>query len=73
LAHIRIPILIATAAEEQLVDNASHDRVAAELPDATHIVIAGAKHEILMERDDMRAQFWAAFDELTERVVPAHA
>ncbi len=73
LAHLRIPILIATAAEEQLVDNASHDRVAAELPDATHIVIAGAKHEILMERDDIRAQFWAAFDALTERVVPAHA
>ena len=24
LAHIRIPVLVATAAEEQLVDNASH-------------------------------------------------
>jgi lysophospholipase len=71
LAHLRIPILIATAGEEQLVDNATHDAVLHELPDATHITIEGAKHEILMETDPIRAQFWAAFDQLTERVVPA--
>lgn len=73
LANIRIPILVATAAEEQLVDNASHDAVMAGLPDAAHITIAGAKHEILMEVDPIRAQFWDAFDALTARVVPAHA
>lgn len=73
LAHVRIPILVATAADEQLIDNASHDEVIHNLPDATHIIIAGAKHELLMERDDKRAEFWAAFDQLTERVVPAHA
>lgn len=73
LAHVRIPILVATASEEQLVDNKSHLTVVEQLPDATHIIIAGAKHEILMERDEFRAQFWAAFDELTARVVPAHA
>jgi alpha-beta hydrolase superfamily lysophospholipase len=28
----------------------------------SHLVIAGAKHEILQERDRHRAQFWAAFD-----------
>jgi lysophospholipase len=72
LAHIRIPILAATAGEEQLVDNAKQGEVAAQLPDAHHIIIDGAKHEILMEADPFRAQFWAAFDELTERVVPAH-
>jgi len=73
LASIRIPILVATAAEEQLVDNESHDAVIAALPDATHITIAGAKHEILMEVDPIRAQFWDAFDALTARVMPAHA
>jgi len=70
LAHIRIPMLVATASEEQLVDNASHAAVAEQLADARHITIAGAKHEILMETDDLRAQFWAAFDELAERVAP---
>jgi lysophospholipase len=72
-AHVRIPILIATAGEEQLVDNASHEAVAAQLPNATHITVQGAKHEILMERDELRAQFWAAFDELTQRVAPVPA
>jgi lysophospholipase len=71
LAHIRIPILVATAAEEQLVDNAAHDAVVHDLPDARHITIAGAKHEILMETDAIRAQFWDAFDQLADRVVPA--
>lgn len=71
VAHVRIPILIASAGEEQLVDNASHDLVAHELPDARHITIEGAKHEILMETDAIRKQFWDAFDQLVERVVPA--
>jgi lysophospholipase len=71
LAHIRIPILVATAAEEQLVDNAAHEAVVHDLPDARHITIAGAKHEILMETDAIRAQFWDAFDQLADRVVPA--
>jgi lysophospholipase len=71
LAHVRIPVLIASAGEDQLVDNASHDVVAHEFPDARHIVIEGAKHEILMEVDPIRSQFWDAFDQLVERVVPA--
>lgn len=71
VAHVRIPVLIASAAEEQLVDNASHDLVAHELPDARHITIEGAKHEILMETDPIRKQFWDAFDQFVERVVPA--
>lgn len=73
LAHLRIPIIVATAEEEQLVDNACHERVVAQLPDATQIAIAGAKHEILMEKDDVRTQFWAAFDQMAARVAPAYA
>jgi lysophospholipase len=67
-AHLRIPILVLTAQQELLVDNGSHDTVSATFPDCTHVTIAGAKHEILMERDDIRAQFWAAFDDLLQRV-----
>ncbi|MEZ5996890.1 MAG: alpha/beta fold hydrolase [Hyphomonadaceae bacterium] len=69
--HVKIPMLVATASDEQLVDNASQGAVAEQLPDATHITIEGAKHEILMETDELRAQFWSAFDQMTERVVPA--
>ncbi len=70
-AHLRFPILVASASQELLVDNKSHEAVVEQLPDAAHIVVAGAKHEILMERDEPRAQFWAAFDELAARVAPA--
>jgi len=28
----------------------------------SHLVIAGAQHEVLMEQDQYRMQFWAAFD-----------
>ena len=69
-AHVRMPILVATASNEQLVDNASHDWVVAQLPNATHIIVEGAKHEILMERDECRAVFWAAFDALAENIAP---
>lgn len=73
LAHIRIPVLVATAGGELLVDNKSHDAVAALLPNATHITVDGAKHEILMERDEFRTQFWSAFDQLADSVAPAYA
>ena len=67
-AHLRMPILVVSAGQEQLVDNASHDAVVALLPEARHITIPGAKHEILMERDELRAPFWEAFDQLAARV-----
>lgn len=67
-AHVRIPILVFTAERELLVDNASHAAIVSTLPNARHITVAGAKHEILMERDEIRAQFWTAFDELTSQL-----
>ena len=36
--------------------------MAAALRAGGQVVIPGARHEILMERDPIRAQFWAAFD-----------
>lgn len=66
LEAINIPVLVASAEEEKLVDNRSHDRVVSSLPNCEHIMVKGALHEILMETDDRRDQFWAAFDRLLE-------
>ena len=33
------------------------------------IIIAGAKHEVMMETDDLRALFWEAFDRLAKGVL----
>lgn len=71
LAHLRIPVTVLTAAEDELVDNDSHDIVSRLLPQARHEVIQRARHEIMMERDEIRAQFWRAFDELADGVAPA--
>lgn len=70
LTHVTAPILIATAEEEKLVDNAAQAAVAATLPNATHITIPGARHEILMETDELQRPFWAAFNALADRVAP---
>lgn len=67
IRNIAIPTLIATAEEEKLVENDTHGRLAALLPDCEHITVAGARHEILMETPPRRAAFWAAFDRLLER------
>jgi lysophospholipase len=38
----------------------------ARLKRGEHLTIAGAKHEVMMETDDLRAQFWEAFDRLAK-------
>lgn len=67
IRRLELPVLIATAEEEKLVENESHERIAALLPTCEHITVEGARHEILMETDDKRNQFWDAFDRLLER------
>ena len=36
---------------------------------AEHYTIAQARHEIMMETDDIRALFWEAFDRLAKGVL----
>src|SRR5262249_48367078 len=68
LERIDIPLLLMTAAEDPLIDIASHAPVVARLSQGEHVTIAGAKHEIMMETDPLRAQFWQAFDQLAARL-----
>lgn len=67
LDHLDMPVMVASAAEEKLVDNNSHDQVASLLKNAEHITIKGAMHELLMESEPKREQFMTAFDRLLER------
>ena len=56
------PILIVASGADQVTDCAAAERFAARLEPGSLIVIDGAEHEILIERDALRDQFWAAFD-----------
>ncbi|MEM1036582.1 MAG: alpha/beta hydrolase [Pseudomonadota bacterium] len=67
LSQIKVPIFVASADEEKLVDNRAHGQVANLLPDCEHVTLENAMHEILMEKDDKRAEFWAGFDRMLEK------
>ena len=59
---IRTPILVFEAGRENVVSNPALERFVQNLNNGALVPIAGAKHELLMERDDLREQFWRAFD-----------
>jgi lysophospholipase len=59
---IHVPVLILGAGQDQVVSNMAIAKLAQELRAGAYIVVPGARHEIMNERDAIREQFWAAFD-----------
>ena len=70
LRAIDMPVLIAEATEDQLVWGGALERAAQYMPRAELLKVEGAQHEILMERDPLRAIFWQAFDRFVEKAAP---
>ena len=62
LAGIKTPLLVACGAEEQIVDNEAIAQMMPHLANGELVMVPESQHEILMEKDDARAVFWAAFD-----------
>jgi lysophospholipase len=61
-SQIRQPILIIAASNDTIASTPAIEEFSYHLRAGSHLVIAGARHEILQEQDRYRAQFWAAFD-----------
>ena len=59
---IAAPILVVGAGNDRVVRTQAVREFAKRLPDARYVEIEGAEHEILMEKDSIRAQLWAEFD-----------
>ncbi len=59
---VRVPALVISGALDKLVSMTAAEGMAAMLRAGGQVVIPGANHEIMMERDAIRAQFWAAFE-----------
>lgn len=59
---IRVPVLVVAAGADPVCSTPAVERFAARLTAGHTITLRGARHEILMERDAVREQFWAAFD-----------
>jgi lysophospholipase len=60
--RLRVPVLILTAGDDTIVCNKAIETFAVQMRSGGQIVLRGAQHEILQERDHFREQFWAAFD-----------
>jgi lysophospholipase len=60
--NLRHPILILAAGRDKIVSTAAIERFAIHMRAGSHLVLPGAQHEIMMEQDVLRQQFWAAFD-----------
>jgi len=61
-ASVRQPMLLVACGRDQLVSTPAIEDFASRLRVGSHVILPGAKHEILMEQDYFRSQFWAAFD-----------
>jgi lysophospholipase len=59
---IRQPLLLIGSGRDSVVSTQAIETFAMRLRAGTHLLIPGAEHEMLMEHDHYRAQFWAAFD-----------
>jgi lysophospholipase len=60
--RLHTPTLIVASGADQVVDTAAAESFATRSNAGRIIVIDGAKHEILIEHEVFRRQFWAAFD-----------
>ena len=66
-ARIRQPILVIAAGRDQLVSTPAIESFAIHLRAGSHVIVAGSQHEILMERNPIRAKFWAGFDAFMDK------
>jgi lysophospholipase len=61
-ANLRQPIVLVAAGRDEVVSTAATEEFGMRLRAGSHLIVAGAKHELLMEQDRYRTQFLAAFD-----------
>ncbi|MBN9311225.1 alpha/beta hydrolase [Devosia sp.] len=59
---VRIPVLMLAAAQDQIVSTNAIETLGRRMRTGRHVVVPGARHEMFMENDAIRAQVFAAFD-----------
>lgn len=66
LSSIKIPVLLAMAEKDQIVDNHAIETASGRMQTSTLLTLNDAKHEILMENDAIRGGFLNAFDKMVK-------
>jgi len=59
---VSVPTLVVAGGHEQVVSYLAIETLCRKMPKGALVTIDGARHEIMMERDIYREQFWGAFD-----------
>jgi lysophospholipase len=68
---IKTNALMIAAGHDRVCDSAAVRAFAMRMPDAEYVEIKKAEHEIMMERDPLRAQWWSAVDAFLKKNAPA--
>lgn len=66
---VPVPALFVVAGQEALTDNAAAQRFARRMKRSQVLELSQAKHEILQEQDEIREEFWTAFDAFIAQVL----
>lgn len=70
LKSVRIPVCIVQSGDDDRVWKQTSRWAAKRLGRGRYVEVAGAKHEVIMETDDMRAVFLTEFDAMADYVSP---
>lgn len=70
LEHLKAPITLVAAECDTLVDNAAVEAIARRLPNGRYRLVPGARHELMMETDEIRGVFLEEFDMLAGTLAP---
>jgi lysophospholipase len=70
---VAVPTLVIAAGADPIVDPKVVERFASRLKTGSALVLPTARHEIVMETDELREAFWSAFDAFIpgETIIPA--
>ncbi len=60
--RVTVPMMLLAAGDDEIVSTRAIEDFAVRLKVGSHVLIPGARHEILQENDFVRQRFWAAFD-----------
>ncbi len=67
---LRVPVLFVAAGDEKVVSNEKIHAFSRNVAGTPVVTVENAYHELLLERDDLREQFFAAFDSFMDQHAP---
>lgn len=70
LSAVTTPLLIIGAGQDRLIERDALIHAIEHVSDGEFLLIEGSHHEVLIETDEVRTQFWAAFDDFVARKAP---